>query len=172
MPILSLLRHAKSSWDNPRLKDYDRPLAQRGIAAAGRMGAYMATQHLAPAFILCSPALRTRQTLDLVLPHLQPAPRVEFEDDIYLAAVTTLLARIRKVEPNVAHLMLVGHEPGIPGLALKLSDTTNAEARRAMASKFPTAALAVIKLKGTQWATVRAGSGRLELFMTPKLLPE
>src|SRR5262245_8755490 len=101
MLTLMLLRHAKSSWDDGSLRDFDRPLAPRGESAAPRMGAYMAEQGLAPQLILCSPAVRTRQTVDLVLPHLEGDPTVVYEDRFYLAAPSVLLARLRRIEAKV-----------------------------------------------------------------------
>ena len=121
MLTLSLLRHAKSSWDDASLEDFDRPLAKRGESAAPRMGAFMAAQGLAPELILCSPAVRARQTLDLVLPHLAGGPTVVYEDSFYLAAPSVLLARLRKIEGKVRHVMIVGHDPGMQGLALELA---------------------------------------------------
>ena len=114
MLTLSLLRHAKSSWDDASLEDFDRPLAERGKAAAQRMGAYMAAQGIAPELILCSTAVRARQTLDLVLPHLSVAPTVVHEAALYLAAASVLLARVRKIDAKVGHVMLIGHDPGMP----------------------------------------------------------
>src|SRR4029450_13070844 len=113
MLTLSLLRHAKSSWDDASLEDFERPLAKRGESAAPRMGRFMAEQGLAPQLILCSPAVRARQTLDLVLPHLAGGPTVVYEDNFYLDAPSVLLARLRKVEGKVSHVMIVGHDPGM-----------------------------------------------------------
>src|SRR5262245_48170316 len=141
MLTLSLLRHAKSSWDDGSLQDFDRPLAKRGQSAAPRMGRFMAERGLAPQLILCSPAVRARQTLDLVLPHLSGGPTIVYEDGFYLAASSVLLARLRKVEDKVAHVLIVGHDPGIQGLALELSGSGKGEALKALGRKFPTAAL-------------------------------
>ena len=109
MLTLSLLRHAKSSWEDGSLKDFERPLAKRGESAAPRMGAFMAERGLAPQLILCSPAVRARQTLDLVLPHLAGDPSVLYEDRLYLAAPSALLARLRRTFENfpVAYLARV-----------------------------------------------------------------
>jgi phosphohistidine phosphatase len=170
MLTLSLLRHAKSSWDHPALDDFDRPLSKRGATAAPRMGAYMAAHRVAPDLVLCSPAVRARQTLDLVLPHLSGGPTVVYEDGFYLAASSVLLARIRKIEAKVRHVLIVGHDPGMQGLALELAGSGKGEALKALASKFPTAALAVIRFKGQDWAKVDEGMGRLDLFVTPKSL--
>jgi phosphohistidine phosphatase len=170
MLTLSLLRHAKSSWDDASLEDFDRPLAERGKAAAQRMGAYMAAQGIAPELILCSTAVRARQTLDLVLPHLAGAPTVVHEADLYLAAATVLLARVRKIDARVGHMMLIGHDPGMQVLALELAGSGDAEKPHALARKFPTAALAVIRFKAREWSKVRPAKGCLDLFIAPKML--
>jgi phosphohistidine phosphatase len=171
MLTLSLLRHAKSSWDNPNLQDFDRPLNERGRDATPRMGAFMGEQGIAPDLILCSPSVRTRQTLDLVLPHLSPTPTVLYEDAIYLGAPSALLKRIRAVEARVGHVMIVGHDPGLHRLAMELSGSGEPELLQALARKFPTAALAVIVFEKKTWSKVKSGGGRLQLFMTPKRLP-
>jgi phosphohistidine phosphatase len=170
MLTLSLLRHAKSSWEDASLEDFERPLAKRGESAAPRMGRFMAEQGLAPQLVLCSPAVRARQTLDLVLPHLSGGPTILYEDNLYLAAPTVLLKRLRKVAGEVRHVMIVGHDPGMHGLAVELAGAGDAEMLRALAAKFPTAGLAVIRFKARSWTKVGRGAGQLELFMTPKML--
>ncbi len=171
MLTVSLLRHAKSSWDDSGLQDIERPLGDRGRKDAPRMAAWMAKNGVAPQLILCSPSVRTRQTLDLVLPALKGKPAVAYEDDFYLASAGTLLKRIRKVEAAVAHVMLVGHDPGMHGLAMDLSGSGKPEDLQALAAKFPTAGLAVIAFEARAWAGVKAGNGRLVTFMSPKRLP-
>ena len=170
MLTLSLLRHAKSSWDDASLKDFDRPLSERGETAAPRMGAYMAAQGLAPELVLCSPAVRARQTLDLVLPRLAAGPTVVYEDRFYLAAPSVMLARVRKIEAKVRHVLIVGHDPGMQGLALELAGSGDAEALRSLGRKFPTGALAVIRFNARDWSRIGPAKGRLELFATPKTL--
>ena len=171
MLTLSLLRHAKSSWDDPAVKDFDRELSDRGEKAAPRMGAYMAEHGIQPDLILCSPALRARQTLALVRPHLRGGPEVTYADSLYLAAPSVLLARIRKVGNATRHIMIVGHDPGIQGLSLELSGEGNRELLQALASKFPTAGLAVLTFQLDDWADVAPAAGRLAHFMSPKRLP-
>ena len=170
MLTLSLLRHAKSSWEDGSLEDFERPLAKRGESAAPRMGAFMAERGLAPQLVLCSTAARARQTLDLVLPHLAGDPSVVYEDRLYLAAPSVLLARLRKVDGNISHVMIVGHDPGMHGLAVALAGAGEPSMLQALAAKFPTAGLAVIRFKARSWAKVGRGAGRLELFTTPKML--
>lgn len=171
MLTVSLLRHAKSSWDDSDLQDIERPLGDRGRKDAPRMAAWMARNGVAPQLILCSPSVRTRQTLDLVLTALKGKPAVSHEDDLYLASAGTLLKRIRKVEADVTHVMLVGHDPGMHGLAMDLSGSGRPEDLEALAAKFPTAGLAVIAFDTRTWSGIKAGNGRLVVFMTPRRLP-
>jgi phosphohistidine phosphatase len=172
MLTLSLLRHAKSSWDDSSLEDFDRPLAKRGEAAARRMGAYKKEHGLAPDLVLCSPALRARQTLDLVLPHLAGGPIVSHDDALYLAAPVALLARVRRLEAKLRYVMIVGHDPGMHVLALDLAGSGDPKSLQALSRKFPTAALAVIRFKERAWSKVGPGKGRLDLFVAPKMLPD
>jgi phosphohistidine phosphatase len=132
MLTLSLLRHAKSSWDDPALGDFDRPLNKRGETAAPRVGAYMSKHGIAPDLVLCSPAARARQTLDLVLPHLSGGPTVVYEEGFYLAAPSVMLARVQHIEAKVRHVLLVGHNPGLQALALELAGTGKAQSLQAM----------------------------------------
>jgi len=171
MLTLSLFRHAKSSWADPGLEDFERPLNDRGEDAAPRMGAFMARHGIAPELILCSPAVRARQTLDLVLPHLPASPKVAYEDALYLAAPAVLLKRVRKIAAKVRHAMVVGHDPGMHALARELAGSGDPEDMQALADKFPTAGLAVIVFAARSWADVKRGTGRLELFMAPRRLP-
>ena len=171
MLTLSLFRHAKSSWANPGQQDFDRPLNERGQDAAPRMGAFMAEHRIAPDLILCSPSVRTRQTLGLVLPHFSPSPTVLYEDAIYLGASSTLLKRVRRVEGDVRHAMIVAHDPGLHQLAMALPGAGDPDVLQALAQKLPTAALVVIVFEGRGWSKVKPGTGRLKLFMTPKRLP-
>jgi phosphohistidine phosphatase len=170
MLTLSLLRHAKSSWAEPSQEDFDRPLNERGREAAPAMGKYMAAQKLAPDLILCSTAVRARETLELVLPHLPHGTVVEYEDGLYLTAATMMLKRVRAIGSDVGHLMLIGHDPGIHALATKLAGSGDPELLDALAAKFPTAGLAVIVFDAKGWNAVKPGEGRLKIFMTPKRL--
>ncbi len=170
MLTLSLFRHAKSSWDDPKLKDHDRPLNERGLRDAPRMGAFIATQKLIPDRILCSTAARTRATLALASATWPKLPVVTFDKALYLADWDKLLRRLQDAREPAAHMMLIGHNPGLQDLAATLIGHGNREERMAMAQKFPTAALAVIRFETTTWADVVPGSGRLDVTMTPRSL--
>jgi phosphohistidine phosphatase len=173
MLTLLLLRHAKSSWDNPALADYDRPLAKRGQKAAPRMGAEIAGLNPRPERVLCSGAARASETLSLVLPALgAPAPEVVYDDAIYMAPPAQLLARLRKLAGPGApqSVMVVGHNPGLEELAELLVGDGDGDARQRMAAKFPTCALAVITFDVKSWSDIGPGSGTLTRFVTPARL--
>lgn len=172
MLTLSLLRHAKSDWSGPGMDDFDRPLAARGREAAPRMGAYMAAAGLRPRLILCSEAVRTRQTLDLVLPHLGDAPEVSFERGLYLASAATMIGRLHRVPATVPHVLMVGHDPGMHETAVALAGRGAPAAMTTLARKFPTAGLAVLAFDVSTWEAIAPGEGRLLAFVTPKSLPQ
>lgn len=171
MLTLLLLRHAKSSWDYPALADYDRPLAKRGQKAAPRMGAEIAALGLRPDLVLCSPAVRTRETLALVLPALgSPPPEVVYDDAIYMAPPTALLKLLRKLPAGPAApttVMVVGHTPGLEELAELLVGGGDEDAQETMAEKYPTGALAVLTFDAQTWSNVGPGAGMLSRFITP-----
>lgn len=169
---LMLLRHAKSGWDDPTLADIERPLSPRGIQAAPSMGAYIAGEHLVPDLVLCSSAVRTRQTLVLILPHLgNPSPPIVHEHGLYLAAASELISRIRAIAPGPRRVMLIGHNPGMHAAAMTLAGSGRRHDITALASKFPTAALAVLTFDCPHWRDVRPTSGHLAAFATPRTLP-
>jgi len=172
MLTLSLLRHAKSSWSEPELDDHERPLAKRGIKDAPRIGRFMAAEKLLPDLVLCSGAVRTRATLTLVLAEL-PNTQAEifFEDELYLAGPAEMFARLTKVKPPARHVLIVGHNPGLQALALELTGEGKRKGLAGLAGKFPTGALAVIDFEVGSWSALRAASGRLRLFVTPRRLP-
>jgi phosphohistidine phosphatase len=169
MLTLSLLRHAKSAWDKPGLDDHERGLAPRGTKAATAMGRYLREQGLVPDLVLCSGAMRTRATLSLVIPELGGAPpRIRYDEALYLASPVTLLDALHGVDKAPGHVMMVGHNPGMHALALELAGGGQRDGMSALATKFPTAALAVITFEARSWKDIRPGTGRLERFVTPK----
>ncbi len=171
MRTLSLLRHAKSSWDDPTQGDHERPLNKRGTRDAERIGRFMFEQAIAPDLMLCSDAVRTRATLTLVLAELGgDPPRVLVEPRLYLAQPAAILEILTRLEPEVGHCMLVGHNPGMHATALELSGAGDRKTLATLATKFPTAGLAVIDLDVATWNDIRPGVGRLRLFVGPKTL--
>jgi len=167
-----LLRHAKSDWAEGGLKDHERPLSERGKAAAPRMAAYMKSKKYRPDLVLCSTARRTVETLDAVKEVLGDAIPVRFEDGIYLAEPHKLLERLRWLDDEVKAPMIIGHNPGIAQLAAQLArtpaDADEEKVHRRMREKFSTGALAVIKAPIKVWRELKDGDGRLADFMRPK----
>lgn len=171
MLTLYLLRHAKSSWDQPSLTDFDRPLAPRGREAAPRVARHMRDRKWRPELILCSPAERARQTMDLVLDVLDYDPEVRMVDGLYnFGDGTGLLNTIQQIGTECSELMLIGHNPSMENLALKLAGSGASQHMTDMARKYPTAALAVLTFDTDNWADIRPGSGRLTDFVRPKTL--
>jgi phosphohistidine phosphatase len=164
---LFLLRHAKSSWEDPELADHDRPLAPRGRSAAKLIAKHLRRQKVAPVLVLCSPALRTRETLELIAPVLDEEVPVQVEGELYGASEQMLLERVRAVDDGVESLLLIGHNPGVEQLALLLAGTGHEVG--ALARKYPTGALATLEFSGG-WRELGAGRARLTGFVTPKQL--
>jgi phosphohistidine phosphatase len=164
VPTLFLLRHAKSSWADPTLADFERPLAPRGVRDARRIAKHVRALGCEPELVLCSAAVRTRETLELALPAIG-TPAVRLEEELYAATSDELLARIRLVPDTVQSLMLIGHNPGVHQLALGLvSDGDNLER---LAAKFPTAALATLTAAKT-WSQLAAGDATLAAYVVPR----
>ena len=168
MKTVHLLRHAKSDWGNPGLDDHDRPLAPRGRRAALVMGVHYAQQRYRPALVLCSSALRTRQTLEALLPHLPGRPEVLIEEGIYLASRGQLLSRIQEIDDGQSGVLLIGHNPGIAELARTLAGSGERASLRRLATRFPTAASAVCEFDLQCWRDLAPGSGHLLSYATPK----
>jgi phosphohistidine phosphatase len=161
---LTILRHAKSSWDDPQLKDFDRPLNGRGWKAARRMGREMKRRGLQFDFVLASPAARVRETLDGLRQEFELNAQARFEPDIYLASEAALLDLVRGLPESVQRPLLVGHNPGLQLLVFALTGDDR------IAGEFPTAALAAIELAGQHWSDARPGSGKLVELILPKEL--
>lgn len=161
MKTLLLLRHAKSSWDDAGLADFDRPLAPRGLKAAPRMGRELAWRGWLPDAALVSPALRTRQTWELVAAELPDPPAAEFAKAIYDASADRLLAEIRKTPETADNLLVIGHNPGLEDFAGQLAaDSSDAAALARLREKFPTSALARFVFDGG-WDQLDTGAARL-----------
>ena len=167
------MRHAKSSWSDKALDDRERPLSARGRAAAPRMGTALAERNLVPDVILCSPAKRTRRTLELVIDAMRARPKTTIADDLYaFGDGTAYLARINKQAKTCATLMIIGHNPSLAALGDRLCAGGDERALAAMRKKFPTGAVALISFPAARWSDVGWGGGKLEWFLTPKSLDE
>jgi len=160
MKTLLLLRHAKSSWDNPDLADHDRPLNHRGQKDAPRMGKIMRDKGLLPDLILCSSAVRARQTLELANEALAYYGEIEYREELYSFEPGAYLRAIHDI-PSVNQLvMIVGHNPSIQEVLTGLTGEY---------MSMPTAALAEIELSIEEWGQISFGMGAiLKNFWVPK----
>ena len=168
MRRLYLLRHAKSSWDDPAVDDFDRPLNGRGLVAARLMAAHLRSAGVRPATVLCSAARRTRQTLEYLEPLLEGVP-VAIEPELYELDRSGLLARLRRLDDHLASVLLIGHNPGLERLAETLAaGHGDGQALARLAAKFPTGALAVLDGEIPRWAELDHGTCRLAAFVRPR----
>lgn len=170
MRQLLLLRHAKSSWDDPALPDHARPLNARGRRSAMAMAEAMRSLGLSPDIVFVSSARRTLQTLEALTP-FEDAALVEPMDALYLAPWSRLLEELRQVPETARSLLLIGHNPGLHDLAMALADPVSfdrggADARR-LAEGYPTGALAEFTI-ASPWRQLAAGGGRLVRFLAPR----
>ena len=162
--LLYLLRHAKSDWGELAAPDIDRPLAPRGRKAARAVGRHLKSSGTSPELILCSPARRTRQTLELITEVWEVAPKVSFEPWLYAASASTLLANLQALPPKTLSAMLIGHNPSMEELAATLAGT-GAELAR-LRDKFPTGALATLRVP--EWRQLAPGCAELVTFVVPR----
>jgi phosphohistidine phosphatase len=197
MRRLMLLRHAKSDRP-PGTPDHDRPLNRRGRDEAPLIGTYLAHNGLLPDGVLCSTAMRTRETWDLVAGALAASaaaeaeqrasanhdgagssrkakashrrPPVDFDARLYEAAPQAILALLRETAPKVHSLLVIGHNPGLQETALTLIATGDVDARERLHEKFPTSGLAVIDFALDEWTKLHVRSGRLDRFIAPRQL--
>jgi len=167
MKILTLLRHAKSGWDDPVTRDFDRPLNPRGRRAARTVGREMKAQGLAFDLVLASPARRVIETLEEVVAAFGPI-QPEYDERLYLASTATLVEIVHGTPDEVERLLLVGHNPGLEEIALRLSGSDEAGLRGKVEVKYPTATVAEIELPVESWAEVKEGMGRIERFIRPR----
>jgi phosphohistidine phosphatase len=163
---LFVLRHAKSSWDDSSLADFDRPLAPRGLKTAPLMGRELARRGWLPDLALVSPALRARDTWRLVAQELPKHVPAQFAEELYEAAAGVILARVRQAK--VTNLLVIGHNPGLQHFVLRLAGAGSDESVfTKIEAKFATAALARFTLDG-DWANLDFGGARLTHYLRPK----
>ncbi|MDQ3800700.1 MAG: histidine phosphatase family protein [Acidobacteriota bacterium] len=159
MKTLFILRHAKSSWDNPDLSDFDRPLNERGWRAAPFIGNLMRERALRADLILSSPARRAAQTATTVKEAAGFAAEIRYDERIYEASPSSLLYLLAESDDALDSVLVVGHNPGLEGLIKILTGGIQ---------PLPTAALAQIELNIDSWREIAAGSGKLNSVVRPK----
>lgn len=159
MKTLFLLRHAKSSWKEADLADFDRPLNERGRRAAPFMGRLLQDRGFSPDLIISSPARRARKTAKLFKEAGDYEAEVMFDDRIYEASSNTLVYVAGEVDDSINAVMLVGHNPGMEGAVRVLTGLTE---------PMPTAAVAVIDLDVDSWKQIASGRGTLRAIFRPR----
>ena len=169
MKRLTLLRHAKSGWDDPVSRDFDRPLNAKGKRAARAVGQYLRDHDLHFDRITGSPAVRVIETLEEVAAALGETIAPAWDKRVYLASGVTLLDVVHDTPDDFASLMLVGHNPGLEDLILMLvPDRAGDETRDQVEEKFPTASIAEITFDTDHWVDIKPGSGSLVRFVRPR----
>jgi phosphohistidine phosphatase len=170
MTILTVLRHAKSSWDQHGLDDFDRPLNERGRKAARRVGRELKHRRIRFDRVIASPAVRVRETLDELAKGYDGVLDLRFDERVYAADAKSLLDIIQGIPEEVHAPLLVGHNPGLQELLLKLTRDDDGGLRRRIAAKYPTAAIAVVTLPAPRWAEVSPESGEIRELILPREL--
>ncbi len=159
MKKLLVLRHAKSSWDDPNMSDFERPLNPRGLNAAPFMGKLIAEKGLSPCLIVSSPAERAKRTAELIRENSGVESELAFDERIYEASPQMLLQVVSQIGGTNPSVMLVGHNPGIEGFIRYLTGELQ---------PMPTASLAVIDLNIAEWDQIGPNCGRLTNLYRPK----
>jgi phosphohistidine phosphatase len=163
MKTLLLLRHAKSSWKETGVQDFDRPLNSRGKKAAEMIGRFIKNKQLAPDLLLSSPAIRARETIEIVVKTAKLRSELRYDERIYEASALRLLEVVSQIEEERKIVVLVGHNPGMEELLKLLTDRVEHMA---------TGTLARIHFKVASWDRVLEDKGILEWMVRPKELGE
>lgn len=168
MKRLTLLRHAKSSWDDTVPRDFDRPLNAKGLRAARTMGRHLRDRGMRFDHVVASPAVRVVETLDGVWEGYGETLKPVWDRRIYLASCVNLLDVVRETPAEVSDLLMAGHNPGLEDLVLMLvPDRDDDPLRDSLEEKFPTASVAVLEFDG-EWSSLDARGARLTYFIRPR----
>lgn len=167
MKQLTLLRHAKSGWDDPGQRDFDRALNAKGRRAARTMGEYGRREGLAWDHVVSSPAVRCTETLDGFWDGFGKTLKPLWDRRIYLASCVTLLDVVNEAPADADHVLMCGHNPGLEDLVLMLVPDDGEAMRDVLETKFPTGSIAVVEFAGS-WSELAAGKGKLARFARPR----
>ena len=168
---LYVMRHAKSSWKDPNVPDYERPLARRGEKAARRMALLVARSLPLPELVLCSPATRAVQTYQLIAERFGNSVEVHTEDGLYGASGTALLMRLRALPDDVGSVLLIGHNPGVQDLLIELASDGDPARLDAVRAGFPTCALATLRVS-SRWSELGPSTASVEGLVMPRTLSD
>jgi phosphohistidine phosphatase len=165
MKRLILTRHAKSSWDDPLQPDHDRPLNERGKAAAADLGQWLASRGYVPDEVLCSDALRTRKTFSGIAPALPGTPVLELKPALYHAGAEVMLAVLKHAKGGT--VMMIGHNPGIADFAGRIVSRPPANPEFA---RYPTGSTLVCDFPVEVWGDAGFGMAVVVDFVVPREL--
>lgn len=170
MKTLILMRHAKSSWKAPVLGDHDRPLSKRGRQAAPVMARWLAARGLAPETVLCSPARRTRETIELMREATPALPEPGISPALYQGGPAALLDHLKSLPESCERVLLIAHQPDLGELLrLLIVAVRTPDLHRAFV-KFPTAAIAVLEAEVSAWPELGPETAGLVAFTAPREL--
>lgn len=169
---LILLRHAKSEKAAPGMSDRERTLDPRGRKDIALIGAYMGRHGLVPDLTAVSPAQRTRETWERLIAAFASPPPVVFDERLYNARGEAIVAAIKKIGGDTSSLLVIGHNPGLHDCARLLIASGDVEARERLNEGLPTSGLVVVDFAGESWGKLHAHGGRLEHFVSPRMLTE
>lgn len=167
MRTLLLLRHASAGNDPPGCSDHDRRLSAAGVQEAERLAEALAEREPAPSLVLCSSAQRTRETLAAIERRLPETAETQTSRELYLAGADELLGKVAEVDDRHAAVLVLGHDPGISGLAKLLTRSGDRAARSRMGRGFAPASLAVLALDLARWTEIRQKIAELIEFARP-----
>lgn len=169
MKTLLLLRHAKSDWDDTTLDDHERPLNDRGLKAAPRMGRLMSDLGLVPALCLCSTAVRSRHTAELALAAIEAEVPVKLVSELYNFGEGEAIQQvIASMGGTVSPLLVVAHNPATQGFALSTCAGGDVTGLGQMRFKYPTCGLARIDYDIANWSEINSAKGQLKGFWRPR----
>lgn len=170
MKRLTLLRHAKSGWDDPVKRDFDRPLNKKGERAAALMGRFAHDQNMSFDLLIASPAVRVVETLDHFIGGFGQDIETTWDRRVYLASSATLLDVLHSAPETADLLLLAGHNPGLEDLILDLVPENGRDdvLRDEVEAKLPTASLATLEFPVDRWSEIKAGTANLISFTRPR----
>ncbi|MBP9122376.1 MAG: histidine phosphatase family protein [Ignavibacteriaceae bacterium] len=162
MKTIYLVRHAKSDWDDPSIRDFDRPLNKRGKNNAPAMGKLLKQQGIIPELVITSTAMRAKTTAELVTAEIGIKPdKMVYEKELYLASAQEIFLLIKETPPEYNSVMIVAHNPGITELLNRLTGGNN------FVANIPTCGVAELQFEG-EWIKLASGKCLLEKFLVPK----
>lgn len=170
MKTLILLRHAKSSWDDPDLDDHDRPLNKRGRHTAPVIAAWLAERGHLPDRVVCSSSVRTQETVERMRDALRNLPKAAIEPGLYHADPDRMLEIVRSQPDDAKTVMLVGHQPGLSAFARMLAGGKVRPGCSRAFEHFPTAAAAILASEANRWADIAPRTARFAEFAKPREL--